>query len=312
MTRNHVRHALLLAMQHPEGGTLRDAARVFEDQDFRAWLLSKATAELKGYFQTFQKTDGDQGFKNWLPYMLARLQPFASNPAMLRLLSRPGTVNLGRLMDEGRIVLFKLSKSVLQDVECQLLGTILLKAFHTAALARAARPATDRRPFHLVVDEFHTFATDAAPGLFREARKYGLGLTVATQTWSSLRGSSERSELPNAMLASTATKVLFRLSARDASLLEEYAMPQFTAAGLVRIPNYQAVVCQSATDSPPCLVRVAQAELEPDAMDVEELRRRSGAMYGTPLQQANDYLAQRHGVPLDSLCSHGLWPSVMP
>ena len=80
----------------------------------------------------------------------------------------------------------------------------------------------------------------------------------------------------------------------------------------MRIPNYQAVVCQSATDSPPCLLRVAQAELEPDAMDVQELRRRSGAMYGTPLQQANEYLARRHGVPLDSLCGHGLWPSLMP
>ena len=63
----------------------------------------------------------------------------------------------------------------------------------------------------------------------------------------------------------------------------------------------------------PCLVRVAQAEIKPDAMNVNELRQRSGAMYGTPLQQANEHLAQRYGVPLDSLCnSHGLWPSVVP
>lgn len=89
-------------------------------------------------------------------------------------------------------------------------------------------------------------------------------------------------------------------------------MPQFLVASLLRIPNYQAVVCQSATDSPPCLVRVAQADPESYAMNVRELRQRSGAVFGTPLQQANEYLAQRHGVPLHSLRGLGLWPSVMP
>ena len=307
LTRNHVRHALLLAMQHPEGGTLRDAARAFEDQEFRTWLLSKATAEVKGYFQTFQKTDGEHGFKNWLPYMLARLQPFATNPPMLRMLSRPSTVDLRKLMDEGRIVLFKLSKSVLQDVECRLLGTVLLKAFHSAALSRAQRPAAERRPFHLVIDEFHTFATDAAPSLFSEARKYGLGLTVATQTWSSLRGGGERGELPNAVLANTATKVLFRLSAKDAVLLEEYSMPQFSAAALVRTPNYQAIVCQSGADVEPCLVRVSQPEAALHSADPDALRALSGAAHGSTLAMANEYIARRHGVPLEALAADGLW-----
>lgn len=307
LTRNHVRHALLLAMQHPEGGTLRDAARVFEDQDFRAWLLTKATPEVKGYFQTFQKTDGEHGFKNWLPYMLARLQPFATNPAMLRLLSRPSTVSLERLMDEGRIVLFKLSKSALQEIECRLLGTVLLKAFHAAALARSRTRAEDRRAFHLVVDEFHTFATDAAPALFSEARKYGLGLTVATQTWSSLRGGGERGELPNAVLANTATKVLFRLSAKDAMLLEEYSMPQFSAASLVRTPNYQAVVCQSGGGLEPCLVRVSQPDESVVPSDPKMLRTRSGEKHGSPLAAANEFLARRHGLSMDTLAGDGVW-----
>lgn len=301
LTRNHVRYALLLAMQHPEGGTLRDAARVFEGHEFRTWLLSKATPEVRRYFDTFQRTDGENGFKNWLPYMLARLQPFATNPAMLRMLSRPSTVDLQSLMDQGRIVLFKLSKAVLQEVECRLLGTVLLKVFHAAALARARRPSAERRPFHLVVDEFHTFATDAAPGLFSEARKYGLGLTVATQTWSSLRGSGERGELPNGVLANTATKVLFRLSAKDAMLLEEYSMPQFDAAALVRTPNYQAVVCQSGGEVEPCLVRIARPDPGMPSSSPEVLRARSGAAHGSILAAANEYLVRRHGIPIDML-----------
>ena len=197
--------------------------------------------------------------------MLARLQPFASNPAMVRLLSRPGKVNFGRLMDEGRIVLFKLSKCVLQDVECQLLGTIMLKAFHTAALARAARPATERRPFHLVVDEFHTFATDAALGLFREARKYGLGLTVATQTWSSLRSSSERSELPNAMLASTALGCIEKIMVHG--MLE--ARPGVPSA----LASPIATTCRNCSCTLPS--QCPQAKLEDETSPAMEMKHRS-------------------------------------
>jgi hypothetical protein len=184
---------------------------------------------------------------------------------------------------------------------------VLLKAFHSAALSRAQQPVAERRPFHLVIDEFHTFATDAAPSLFSESRKYGLGLTVATQTCSSLRGGGERGELPNAVLANTATKVLFRLSAKDAVLLEEYSMPVFSAAALVRTPNYQAIVCQSGGDVEPCLVRVSQPEAALHSADPDALRARSGAVHGSSLAVANEYIARRHGIPMEALVADGVW-----
>lgn len=306
MMRNHVRHALLLAMCHPGGGTIADAARVFEDAEFRAWLLAKADQRLADYFKTFAATNGENGFKNWLPYLIARFNPFIQNPVLLRMLSRPSTVNLPRLINEGRIVLFRLSKAVLQDLECQLLGTLLLMQFHVAALSRASIRPELRRPFHLVVDEFHTFANDSTPALFREARKFGLGLTVATQSFSSLRH-RRGGDLTNALLANTATKVLFRLSPLDAKLVEEYAEPTFNVADLTRTQNYQAVVCMTASDVPPFRMHAALPDTFSSGLAVQDLRERSGTQFATALSDANDFISKRHGVSIDALRQATLW-----
>ena len=306
MMRNHVRHALLLAMCHPSGGTIADAARVFEDAEFRTWLLSKADQRLSDYFKTFAATSGDQGFKNWLPYLIARFNPFIQNPVLLRMLSRPSTVNLPRLINEGRIVLFRLSKAVLQDLECQLLGTLVLMQFHVAALSRASMRPDLRRPFHLVVDEFHTFANDSTPALFREARKFGLGLTVATQSFSSLRH-RRGGDLTNAVLANTATKVLFRLSPLDAKLVEEYAEPAFSVSDLSRTQNYHAVVCMTASDVPPFRMHAALPDAFGGGLAVQDLRERSGRQFGTPIADANDFVAKRHAVAPEALRQVTLW-----
>ena len=296
MMRNHVRHALRLAMCHPEGGTLADAARVFEDPAHRRWLLSRADRQLVDYFKAFLKTDGENGFANWLPYLMARFNPFVQNPVLRRMLCRPSTLNLRQAMDEGWIVLFRLSKSVLQELECSLLGTLLLLQFQVAALGRAKQPESQRRPFHLFVDEFHTFANDSTPALFREARKFGLGLTVATQSLSSLRH-RRGGDLANAVLANTATKVLFRLSPMDAHMLDEYVEPGFTARDLSRCPNYQAVVSLTGADLPAFRLHAAVPKPTDTPVCIDTLRAASGRRHGTPMAEAQALLAQRDLTP---------------
>ena len=86
---------------------------------------------------------------------------------MKRLISRPqSTIDLAKAMQEKKIVLFNLNKGVLQDAEVQVLGSLILMKFFSAALGRARIPEADRVPFHLYVDEFQAFATDSVPRMF--------------------------------------------------------------------------------------------------------------------------------------------------
>ena len=305
--RNNLRNALLLAMCHPEGGTIADAARLFEDNDFRDWLKSKSDEQLRDYFKAFERSQGSEnGFDAWKPYILARLHPFTKNPALLRLFNRPSTVSISKLMDEGRIVLFRLSKATLQDIECKLAGSLLTMQFHIAALARAKLPPEVRRPFHLVIDEFHTFANESTPALFREARKFGLGLTVATQSFSSLR-TGQGSDLVSAVLASTATKVLFRLSPQDANLVDDYSEPAFSAKELTKTRNHHAVVCMSASETPAFRMKADQSVPAGDPLPIATVSSLSGEAFGTPNAEVHEYLARRHGVSVDALRHSSPW-----
>lgn len=253
---NHLRQCFLLAMCHPQGGTICDAARLLEDDGFCDWLLSKnKDISLGNHFKHWRNSRSEQGYDSWRPWLLARLHPFTKSMPMLRMLQRPSTINVGQAMDESKIVIFRLGKSVLSELECQLLGTTLLLEFHRAALKRSRKPADQRPLFRLVVDEFQTFASDATPGLFREARKYNLGLVVATQSLSSLANHTV-THLKDAVLANTATKLIFRVSPVDANVLDDYTLPEFSCADLVRTRNFEAVLCMSAGDVPPMRIRL--------------------------------------------------------
>jgi hypothetical protein len=216
---------------------------------------------------------------------------------MLRTLSRPSTIDVGTAMNDSSVLIFRLGKATLSELECQLLGTTLLLEFHRAALARAKVPA-DRRPFcRLVVDEFQTFVSDATPAMFREVRKYNLGLLCATQSLGSLK-SRTAEHLLDAVLANTATKAILRVSPADANLLDDYTLPEFARADLMRTPNYAAVVCMSASGNVPpirvCLwppddlPRAGEKPAAPTRDEARARKRLAGSI--------DEFLCERHGL----------------
>lgn len=69
------------------------------------------------------------------------------------------------------------------------LGCLLTVGFEVAALSRADIPEHERTQCHLILDEFSQFSAQSEEALSRVlslARKYGLFLTMAHQTWSQL------------------------------------------------------------------------------------------------------------------------------
>lgn len=308
MTRNNLRNLLLLSASRTDRhGTFLDAIRILEDTEYRDWLLSKCKdRNVIEYWENFKKSTGsEQGYATWVPYLMARLTPFVTNPVMKRLLNRPdSTIDLGQAMRDKKIVLFNLSKGVLQDTECQVLGSLILMKFFSAALSRARVPAEQRAPFHLYVDEFQTFATDSVPRLFSEARKFSLCLTTANQSISQLSNRWGRSNIAESILANTATKFLFRLGPSDLETLQPYYRPQFDARDMATLPDFHAVACMSDQNRPlpPFVLRANLAATNP-AIHVPaayplELSRQQ---YTVPMEQANQELMHLFDLSAESL-----------
>jgi TraM recognition site of TraD and TraG len=85
------------------------------------------------------------------------------------------------MMDNRRIFIGNLSKGAIGDDTANLLGALLVSQFAQAALSRIDQPEESRVDFHLVVDEFQSFATDSFADILSEAREYRLSLTLAHQ-----------------------------------------------------------------------------------------------------------------------------------
>jgi hypothetical protein len=78
-----------------------------------------------------------------------------------------------------------------------------------AALKRRDIPENDRRPFHLIVDEFQNFATQSFAVLQSEARKYAVDVVVAHQYRDQLDLLSKGSTL------NVGNLIVFRVTGRD-------------------------------------------------------------------------------------------------
>jgi hypothetical protein len=127
-------------------------------------------------------------------------------------------------MDSGQSVIINLA---LRELEAsRLLGCLLTVGYEQAALSRA--DGATRRSHHLIVDEFHSFATHSAQAfasMLSQTRKYGLFLCAAHQFW------GQANQHLQEALQNTGIEVVFNVGRTDA---------EYTAKELGRIDPLQA------------------------------------------------------------------------
>lgn len=122
--------------------------------------------------------------------------------------------DLAQVLAEKRILIVRLAKGLVGEEPANLLGSFIATGLQHAALQRAAVPAAAREDFHLHIDEFQNFSTDAFASVLSEARKYGLTLTCAHQYLAQLSD-----EIAEAVFGNVGSIIAFRVSSEDAERL---------------------------------------------------------------------------------------------
>ena len=102
---------------------------------------------------------------------------------------------------------------------------------------RPPPPPPDPRQFPLYIDELPLFATASIETILSESRKYGLALTAAVQYLDALD-----SKVLAAILGNVGTLVVFRVGAKDATVLEREFIPTFTKDDLISLPYHHVYV----------------------------------------------------------------------
>lgn len=231
-------NTLLALLEYP-GSTLLGIMRMFSDKDYRKKVVDNLrdpvvksfwVNEFAKYSQKFE-TEATAAIQN-------KVGQFITNPLVRNILGqRHSTINMRKIMDDGKIFIANLSKGKIGEDNSALLGAMIINKLQQAAMSRIDVPERQRRDFYLYVDEFQNFATDSFSNILSEARKYRLCLTVAHQYIRQLVHDAN-TKVRDAIFGNVGTLVAFRVGAEDAEFLEKEFQPDFMLDDFVNLPKY--------------------------------------------------------------------------
>lgn len=231
----HVLRNCLYALLERPDSTLADVLRILVDEKFRKGVAARVRNPVVRDFwvREFEpaparlKAESVAPIQNKLGAMLA-------DPRLYRLLVEPPVdLRFRQLMDQGKILLVNVSKGRIGEDSALVLGSLIVSTLALAAFSRSELPESERRPFHLYVDEFHNFTTLSFVSMLAELRKYALGVTLAHQYLHQLEP-----EVLHAVLGNAGSLISFRVGAEDAPVLAREFEPVFGVEDLTALPNY--------------------------------------------------------------------------
>jgi hypothetical protein len=235
----HLLRHVILALLEVRGATLADARDMLVDERRRGVILREVRDPHVRDFWMQEIVGLDKRFQAEITApLLNKIGAVIGHPLVREIVtkSRP-RVDARKLMDRGAIVIASLPRGRLGEDGTALLGGLLLGAFQQAALGRADLRRRDRRPFFILVDELGAFAAAPLLSLIAEARKFSVGLVLATQSIAVLEPPVRTMVLGNA-----GTLVSFRLGAEDAQIVSDELVHEVEAAHLQRLALHECAV----------------------------------------------------------------------
>lgn len=241
----YMRNAMLLIMDDPaSGSTLMEISKILSDEQFRAYKLTKCRNQVVVDFwrKEAEKAGGEAALANMVPYITSKLNQFISNDVMRPIIGQQKSAFQFRdLMDNKKILLVKLSKGKIGDLNAYLLGMVIVGKILMAALSRTDMAKEDRKDFYLYIDEFQNFTTDSIAIILSEARKYMLNLIIAHQYIGQLVKNNDTT-IRDAVFGNVGTIVSFKIGVEDAEVLAKEFAPVFNAYDVLNVEQYTSYV----------------------------------------------------------------------
>ena len=227
----------VLALLDYPGATLLGINRLLVDKEYRKRVIAKLRDPIVKTFWVAEFTSWSEKYATEaIAPVQNKVGQFLSASIIRNIVSQvKSTIDLRRVMDDGKILIVNLSKGKIGEDNMRLLGGMLITKLQMAAMERVDIPKeADRRDFYLFVDEFQNFANQSFASILSEARKYRLNLIVAHQYIKQLE-----EEVCWGVFGNVGTIITFRVGADDATFMENEFMPTFTPEDLVNLSKFE-------------------------------------------------------------------------
>jgi len=279
-------NSILALLEYP-GSTLLGVNRMLADPDYRKKVVERITdpvvkafwvTEFARYTQRYE-VEATAAIQN-------KVGQFISAPLIRNIIGQvQSTIDMRKVMDDGKILIANLSKGKVGEDNSLLLGALLITKLQLAAMSRVDMPEEQRRDFFLYVDEFQNFATESFVNILSEARKYRLSLVLGHQYIAQME-----EKVRDAVFGNVGTIISFRVGAEDAEYLEKEFIPEFTATDLVNLGKYNIYLklMIDGIAGRPFSAETLPPMLKPEKSNQEKIIKVSRERYGTSRKIVED------------------------
>lgn len=302
---DYFRNGCLTLMDDPEGGALTDIVRLFTDDDFQKYKVSKVKNPIvKSFWMHQMAKTGAREKQEMIPYFAAKFGAFTTNSMMRNIIGQAKSAfDFFKVMQEGKILLMNLAKGETGEINSKLLGMIIVSKIQMAALKRQKMSKEERKDFFLYIDEFQNYVTDSIEVILSEARKYRLGLNIAHQYLAQLEGAdakkgSKKVSLKDAVFGNVGSIMSYKIGAQDAEYMGKEMAPVFSDQDLINLDKFKSVIKLSIDGQPsrPFSITPVNPYLESGDKNLgEALKQLSRLKYGRPLEYVSREIIRRIG-----------------
>ena len=132
--------------------------------------------------------------------LLWRLSYLRTNPLLAAMFSSTETkLDIGKLMDEGKVIIIDNSKADLEEDQAEFFGRFFVALVLSAAQQRSKRPESQKLPCYFYIDEAHTVIRNDArvATILDECRSQKIAICLAHQRLEQIKSKDVLSALQN-------------------------------------------------------------------------------------------------------------------
>jgi Type IV secretion-system coupling protein DNA-binding domain len=290
----------ILALLDTPNSTLLGIPRLLVDKDYRQMIIGNLKDPVVKAFWVHEYEQWREQFRNEaIAPIQNKVGQFLSTSIIRNVVGQStSTIDVFKIMNEGKIFLVNVSKGRVGEDNSALLGGMIITKIQLAAMERVRIPENERKDFYLYVDEFQNFATDAFANILSEARKYRLNLTIAHQYTAQIEN-KDGSQVRDAVFGNVGTMIIFRVGADDADFLEKEFEPEFTAQDLVNLPNYNIylkLMIDGVTSRPFSAITLPPIKIDPSLGVKDKIIESSRTLYAKPRAEIEEQIRQWSGM----------------
>ena len=232
-----LRNTLLTLLELPDS-TFLQIPLLLTDKSFRDKTVKKLNDPvLINYWRNEFEKMPPRLLSESISPILNKVGQFISSNTIRNIIGSPkSTIDLEKIMNEGKILILNLSQGKLGEDNSSLLGAMIITKLQLAAMNRVDIPEEQRKDFYLYVDEFQNFATSSFIKILSEARKYRLNLILANQYMAQVP-----EDVRSAIFGNIGTLLSFLVGAQDAFYLTKEFGERFKEEDLLALGNYQTL-----------------------------------------------------------------------